>query len=100
MLAPFYFHFGHCWFFIESMVVLTNIIDTLGLYFITFMLIVAICIYRNTTFQTFVKNFFRNYSYFFNFLPLSMYSDFFFNLYYDLLATLTTIFFFFFKKRK
>ena len=97
--APFFFHFGHHWLFIEIMVLLTNLVDTVGLFFIMFFFLIVGLIVRNSTFQTFTKNFYKNYLSFSNLLPLTNYISFFFNIFLRSISFLVNKIFWFFKKK-
>jgi hypothetical protein len=99
MLAPFFFHFGHHWLFIEIMVLLTNIVDTVGLFFIMFFFLIVGLICRNSTFQSFAKNFYKNYLSFSNLLPLTTYLSFFFSTFLNSISFLTNKIYYFFKKK-
>ncbi len=82
------------------MVLLTNLVDTVGLFFIMFFFIIVITICRNATFQSYTKNFYKNYLSFSNFLPLSTYFSFFFNGFLNLSSFLINKTYNYFKKNK
>jgi hypothetical protein len=98
--APFYFHFGHHWLFIEIVVLLTNLVDTIGLYYILFFFLIIGLICRNSTFQSYVKSFYKNYLTFNNTLPLSNYVVFFYNNFVKGISFLINKIYYYFKKRK
>jgi len=78
ILAPFYFHFGHHWLFIEVVLLVSNVVDTIGIFYIMFFFIISVLIIRNLTFQSFTKNFFKNFSVYLNRAPfLNFFSNFF-----------------------
>jgi len=81
------------------MLILNNVVDTVGLFFIMFIFIGSILIFRNATFQSFVKNFFKNYFSFFNILPLLNYFSFFFKNFFKISYALIKKFFSFFRKK-
>lgn len=62
ILAPFWFHFGRHWLFIEIVVLLTNLVDIVGLFFLTMIFLVSILTIRNTIFQTLTKKIFKTIS--------------------------------------
>jgi hypothetical protein len=82
------------------MVLLTNLVDTVGIFYICFFFIILGLIVRNFTFQTYNKNLYKNYSNFFNLLPLNNYFSFFFNNFLKSSLILVNRVFFFFKKKK
>jgi len=82
------------------MVTLTNIVDGAGLYFLALGLIIAAAFYRDATFQSYVKNFYKNYISFSNFLPFHLYISFFFNNFLNSISYLTNVFYNFFKTKK
>lgn len=78
ILAPFYFHFGHHWLFIEIVLLISNVVDTIGIFYIMFFFIIGVLIIRNLTFQSFTKNFFKSSNTYLNRLPfLNFFSNFF-----------------------
>jgi hypothetical protein len=81
------------------MFLLTNLVDTIGLFYICFFFIIMGLIFKNSTFQVYAKNFYKNYSIFFNFLPLMNYVNFFFNNFIKSSSVLVNKFFLFFKKK-
>jgi len=81
------------------MFLLTNLVDTIGLFYICFFFIITTLIFKNSTFQIYSKNFYKNYSYFFNLLPLLNYTNFFFNNFIKTSSILVNKFFLFFKKK-
>jgi len=99
ILAPFFFHFGHHWLFIEIMVLLTNVVDTIGLFYIMFFFLIVGLICRNSTFQSYVKSFYKNYLSFHNLLPLFNYISFFFTTFLNSISFLVNKIYVFFKKK-
>lgn len=99
ILAPFYFHFGHHWLFIDIMVFLTDSVDTVGLFFIMFVFILTTTIVRNKTFQSYLRSFYKNYLNFFNVLPLFSYFSTFFKSYLKTITFFINKTYFFFKKK-
>jgi hypothetical protein len=81
------------------MVLLTNIVDTVGLFFIMFFFLIVGLICRNSTFQSFAKNFYKNYLSFSNLLPLTTYLSFFFSTFLNSISFLTNKIYYFFKKK-
>lgn len=81
------------------MVLLTNLVDTFGIFFIFFFFLIMGLILKNSTFQIYVKNFYKNYFSFFNLLPLINYVNFFFNNFIKISSILVNKFFLFFKKK-
>lgn len=55
LIMPLRFHFGHHWLFIEIMVLLSNSVDVIGFFFVTFLVIKFVCLYRNVTFQALLR---------------------------------------------
>jgi hypothetical protein len=55
LVIPFIFLFGHFALFQELMVIVADLIDTVGLFYLLFGIIVAIVLYRNFSFQTFFR---------------------------------------------
>ena len=81
------------------MVLLTNVVDTIGLFYIMFFFLIIGLICRNATFQTFTKNFYKNYLSFNNTLPLYAYISFFFNNFLKSISFLINKIYIFFKKK-
>lgn len=78
LLAPIYLHFGHYPFVLDLLSIGQELIDTLGIYFLNFILIGALIFYRNFLFFIFNKFFFKNYLINKNNLPFLSYFGFFF----------------------
>jgi|NOAtaT_7_FD_contig_31_8753045_length_351_multi_7_in_0_out_0_1 hypothetical protein len=82
------------------MVLLTNVVDTVGFFYIMFFFLIIGLIIRNFSFQIFSKNYYKNFSYFFNSLPLLNYISFFFNSFLKSVSFLVNKVYLFFKKFK
>ncbi len=83
------------------MVLLTNAVDTLGIYFILFFFVAVILICRNASFQSFSKRLFSKTSSFFNITPLLNYvSPFFTNFSKSVYIFADKIYLFFNNKNK
>ena len=82
------------------MVLLTNLVDTVGFFYIMFLFLIAGLIIRNFTFQIFSKSFYKNFVYFINPLPLLNYISFFFNNFLKSVSFLVNKIYLFFKKFK
>jgi hypothetical protein len=93
LIAPIYFHFGHYAFMMDLMTIAHDMADTLGIYFLNFIIISAFIFYRNFFFQLFNKLFFKNYNLTQNNTPFLNYFNLFFNNLRKLVST-------FFKKLK
>lgn len=100
LLAPIYYHFGHYSIVIDIITLGGEIVDTLGLFFLVFIFLISITFYKNLTFQVFVKSFFKNYIFSFNFTPLLTYISTFFKNFLKLISFLLNKILFFFKKKK
>jgi hypothetical protein len=81
------------------MTLLADIADTVNIYFLMFFIIAIIAYNRNATFQSFVKNIYKNYLSFANVLPLFVYFSIFFNNFLNLISILVTKISKFFKKK-
>jgi hypothetical protein len=82
------------------MVLLTNIVDTVGFFYIMFFFLIIGLIVRNSTFQTYSKKFYKNFLYFFNTLPLLNYISFFFSSFIKSVSFLINKIYLFFKRNK
>ena len=81
------------------MVLLTNLVDTVGIFYICFFFIIMTLILKNSTFQIYVKNLYKNYFSFFNLLPLLNYVNLFFHNFIKTSSILVNKFFLFFRKK-
>jgi len=72
--------------------------DTVAIFFVAFILVAILAFYRNSTFQSFTKNLYKNYINFFNTLPLTVYFSIFYNNFFKLISFLSNQFSNFFKK--
>ncbi len=81
------------------MTVLTNLVDTVGIFYLMLIFLIAFLIIRNITFQVYIKNFYKNYLSFFNLTPLTNYLSFFFSNFLSSISFLVDKIFFFFKKK-
>jgi hypothetical protein len=70
LLAPIYFHFGHYSFVLDVLTVGGDVVDTLGIYFLSFFFISGVIFHRNYILQILNKLFFKNYFINRNILPL------------------------------
>jgi hypothetical protein len=82
------------------MVLLNNLVDTVGFFYIMFFFLIVGLIVRNATFQTYSKKFYKNFLYFFNTLPLTNYISFFFSTFIKSVSFLVNKIYLFFKNRK
>ena len=81
------------------MVILADATDTVFFYFFLFFLVAIIAFFRNATFQTSVKNFYKNYIATFNVLPIYVYFSIVFTNFLSLISFLINQFSKFFKKK-
>ena len=80
------------------MVLLSDAADSNILYFILFIFVSTIALSRNATFQIFIKNFYQNFLFVPNLLPLSTYISFFFDSFKFSLFLFIDAIYTFFKK--
>jgi hypothetical protein len=81
------------------MCALTNLVDTVGIFYLMIIFLISFLIIRNITFQVYTKNFYKNYLSFFNLTPLTNYLYFFFSNFLKSVSFLVNKVFFFLKKK-
>lgn len=82
------------------MVLLTNVVDTIGFFYIMFFFLIVILVIRNSTFQSYSKKFYKTFLSFFNTLPLLNYISFFFSTFMKSVSFLVKNIYLFFKHKK
>jgi len=100
LLAPLYFHFGHYPLFIDIMTSLTDMVDTIAFFFLLFFFLISVTTHRDTTFFSYAKTFYKNYSHYLNRLPLYTYFSNFFSNFSKLISFFSTKISNFLKKKK
>ena len=100
IVIPFYYWFGTYKWFIEIVGILSDIVDIVGIFYLSLIFIISLTLIRNYKFlilnKTVFKNFFKN----FNVLPLSHYLGFFYKNLTTVVTFLTNKFKSFFNKNK
>jgi hypothetical protein len=98
--VPFYYWFGTYKWFIEIINILSDLVDIVGIFYLSLIFIISLTLIRNYKFLILNKAVFKNFFKNFNILPLTHYLSFF---YKNLTVTVTFLsnkFKSFFKKNK
>jgi len=91
LIAPLYFHFGHYVWFLNLAAFVSEYGTTIMYFFLLIFFLKGPSLYKDSMFQSFLQNMYKNYILTFNTLPLNVYFKMVFN---DLINTST----FFIKK--
>ena len=94
LVAPLYFHFGHCDLFIDLCVFLCGLSESNYFFFTVFAVSATLALFKDMMLKCFTESVLKNVKYE-NYLPNHVYVNFFLNLYYNTLTILKNIFFLF-----